>query len=46
MKALNQDGKVVMEGEGTVTALEERQQTTEIADHRPRCVCQWRGHEG
>jgi 3-oxoacyl-[acyl-carrier protein] reductase len=30
-KALNQDGKVVMEGEGTVTALEERQQTKEAA---------------
>jgi 3-oxoacyl-[acyl-carrier protein] reductase len=29
-KALNQDGKVVMEGEGTVTALEERQQTQEL----------------
>ncbi len=29
-KALNQDGKVVMEGEGTVTALEERQQTKEL----------------
>lgn len=30
-RALNQDGKVVMEGEGTVTALEERQQTEETA---------------
>jgi 3-oxoacyl-[acyl-carrier protein] reductase len=30
-KALNQDGKVVMEGEGTVTALEERQQNKEAA---------------
>ena len=29
VKAANQDGKVVMEGEGTVTALEERQQTKE-----------------
>ena len=31
VKALNQDGKVVMEGEGTVTALEERQQPTELS---------------
>ncbi len=30
VKALNQDGKVVMEGEGTATALEERQQTSEL----------------
>src|ERR1700690_872369 len=30
VKALNQDGKVVMEGEGTVTALEERQQPKDI----------------
>ena len=30
VKALNQEGKVVMEGEGTVTALEERPQTTEV----------------
>jgi 3-oxoacyl-[acyl-carrier protein] reductase len=29
-KAINQDGKVVMEGEGTVTALEERPQATEL----------------
>jgi 3-oxoacyl-[acyl-carrier protein] reductase len=29
-KATNQDGKVVMEGEGTVTALEERQQVQEL----------------
>ena len=29
-KAVNQDGKVVMEGEGTVTALEERQQPLEL----------------
>ncbi len=30
VKALNQEGKLVMEGEGTVTALEERPQTTEV----------------
>ena len=30
VKALNQEGKVVMEGEGTVTALEERQQPKEL----------------
>ncbi len=29
LKAVNQNGKVVMEGEGTVTALEERQRTAE-----------------
>ena len=29
-KATNQDGKVVMDGEGTVTALEERQQVQEL----------------
>jgi len=29
-KAVNQDGKVVMEGEGTVTALEERQKEQEL----------------
>lgn len=30
VKALNQDGKVVMEGEGTATALEERVQSSEL----------------
>ena len=30
VKALNQDGKVVMEGEGTAIAIEERRQTTEL----------------
>ena len=30
VKALNQEGKVVMEGEGTVTALEERQQPKDL----------------
>jgi len=30
VKAANQEGKVVMEGEGTVTALEERQKTGEL----------------
>jgi 3-oxoacyl-[acyl-carrier protein] reductase len=30
VRALNQDGKVVMEGEGTVTALEERQQPKDL----------------
>jgi 3-oxoacyl-[acyl-carrier protein] reductase len=30
VKALNQDGKVVMEGEGTATALEERQQPKDL----------------
>ena len=42
VKALNQEGKVVMEGEGTVTALEERQQPEEFAYHRARCVYQRR----
>ena len=45
VKALNQDGKVVMEGEGTVTALEERQQTKELPITRARRVCQ-RGSRG
>jgi 3-oxoacyl-[acyl-carrier protein] reductase len=30
VKALNQEGKLVMEGEGTVTALEERPQTADV----------------